>query len=74
MMETLVYISTILLLLQEELATSIVRSTLQQDKHEYLVREKVAGRLEATEDGSSYKRQEEVYTKVNNVIIHYAFN
>ncbi|CAG8655476.1 772_t:CDS:10 [Funneliformis mosseae] len=48
--------------LLEELTTSTIRSTLQQDKQVHLVREKVTGRLEIMEDDCSYKRQEEAKT------------
>ncbi|RIA96713.1 hypothetical protein C1645_358520 [Glomus cerebriforme] len=45
--------------LLEELTTSTVRSTLQQDQQIHLVREKITGRLKITKDDCSYKRQKE---------------
>ncbi|RHZ84718.1 hypothetical protein Glove_78g172 [Diversispora epigaea] len=42
--------------LLDELTTSAVHSTLQRDKQESLVREKVTRRLESIDDDRTYKR------------------
>ncbi|CAG8661402.1 6983_t:CDS:2, partial [Paraglomus brasilianum] len=41
---------------KDELATSAVHSTLQRDRQESLVREKVTRRLESIDDDRTYKR------------------
>ncbi|RIB19280.1 hypothetical protein C2G38_2083453 [Gigaspora rosea] len=52
--------------LLDELATSAVHSTLQRDRQESLVREKVTRRLESIDDDRTYKRHRSQSPNIEN--------
>ncbi|CAG8563740.1 8844_t:CDS:2, partial [Ambispora leptoticha] len=52
--------------LLDELATSAVHSTLQRDRQESLVREKVSRRLESIDDDRTYKRHRSQSPNIEN--------